>query len=113
MKTVKLFVLSFLVLGIGACSSNPSPVAATTAGPVPENKAAYIEYADGKLEKWDNQVEKLAEPSRAKIQTNIADARIELKQLQIAQGNQWHSYRDRLESAFNRIETTYNQLSKK
>ncbi len=111
MKSLKLFLVTAALIGAGACSSTKSPVAASTAGPAPVNKEAYADYAEDKLDKWDKQVDKLAEPAREKLETNIADARIELKELQSASENQWRSYRTRLESAFNRIETSYNQLA--
>lgn len=110
MQQLKFAVLAFLVILLSACSSSRSTV---DAKPAPNTRTAYIQYADEKIDRWDAQANKLGEAGRAKLKTNIADARIELQELQSSTDSSWLSYRNRLESAFDRIETSYNTLARK
>jgi len=108
MHPIKLFLMSLSLMAAGACSSNPTSSENASGASSIASRSAYVDYASKRLSNLENETRKLDPGSRAQLQANIADAKIELAELQSATDSNWLSYRDRMESSLSRIETAHN-----
>ena len=103
LKSYSLICLALLVGAVG-CSSSGKTAENSAAPSAPDARQVYIEYVDKKLNRLQEESDKLKENNRKRVQTSIRDARIELTQLQNSTSPHWESYRSRLDGALAKIE---------
>lgn len=105
---VSLWLSALALFGVVACSSTPRTADTTRT----DDRQDYITSVEKKLSDWEDKAGKLKGDGAMSVRADIADTRAELNAMRSASSDRWTSYRGRIDSRLDRLQTDYDKAKR-